>query len=326
MTMFPVQRPRRLRENAALRFLVTETRLEPRNLVLPLFLVHGEGQRQPVPSLPGVNRHSLDTAGEVVAGAVDAGVRAVILFGIPAAKDERGTEASDPLGIVQEGVRRLKEDFPELLVITDVCLCQYTGSGHCGLLRDGRIDNDASIVRLAEVAVSHAQAGADVVAPSDMMDGRVAAIRAGLDREGYGMTPILSYAVKYASAFYGPFREAAGSEPQFGDRRGYQLNPANFRESMREAELDLQEGADILMVKPALPYLDILRSLRERFDLPLAAYQVSGEYAMLKAAAGRGWLEERPAVLEALTAIKRAGADLILTYYAVEAARWLTEG
>ena len=314
---------RRLRRTKALRDLVRETELSPRRLVQPLFVVSGEGVREPVESMPGIERFSIN---ELVAEASElqaSGVEAVVLFGVPAAKDETGSGAYDEEGVVQLAVRALKEAHPELTVITDVCLCEYTSHGHCGFVRDGEVDNDITVELLAKTAISHADAGADAVAPSDMMDGRIAAIRHQLDEEGHPNTPVIAYSAKYASAFYGPFREAAESTPEFGDRRGYQLDPANAREALREARLDVEEGADMVMVKPALPYLDVIRAVREDLDLPIAAYQVSGEYSMLKAAAQNGWLDERAAALEALTSIRRAGADVILTYYAKEAATWL---
>jgi porphobilinogen synthase len=314
---------RRLRRTKALRDLVRETELSPRHLVQPLFVVSGEGVREPVESMPGIERFSI---GELVAEASElqaAGIEAVILFGIPAAKDETGSGAYDEEGVVQLAVRALKEAHPDLTVITDVCLCEYTSHGHCGFVRDGEVDNEITIELLAQTAISHADAGADAVAPSDMMDGRIGTIRYQLDEEGHRNTPIIAYSAKYASAFYGPFREAAKSTPEFGDRRGYQMDPANAREALREARLDVEEGADMVMVKPAMPYLDVIRAVREDLDLPLAAYQVSGEYSMLKAAAANGWLDERDAALEALTAIRRAGADVIFTYFAKEAASWL---
>ncbi len=314
---------RRLRRGEALRAMVRETTVDPGDLVQPLFVRAGEGPAEPVESMPGVERHTVDGLVAEAGAVAEAGVPAVLLFGIPAAKDEAGTGAYDDDGIVQQATRALKQAHPDLLVFADTCLCEYTSHGHCGVLRDGDVDNDLSLELIARTAVSQAAAGADAVAPSDMMDGRVAAIREQLDAEGFSGTPIVSYAVKYASAFYGPFRDAADSTPSEGDRRGYQMDPANAREAMREAELDLEEGADMLIVKPALPYLDVLRRLRERTDAPLAAYHVSGEYSMLKAAAANGWLDERAAALESLTAIKRAGADLIFTYYAKEAAEWL---
>jgi porphobilinogen synthase len=314
---------RRLRRTAGLRDLVRETELEPRHLIQPLFVVAGEGVRQPVESMPGIERFSIN---EVVAEASEllaVGVRSVILFGIPAAKDESGSGAYDDEGVVQLAIRALKEAHPELTVITDVCLCEYTSHGHCGFVRDGEVDNDITLELLAKTAISHAEAGADVVAPSDMMDGRIGLIRHQLDEEGHSGVPIIAYSAKYSSAFYGPFREAAESAPQFGDRRSYQMDPANVREALREVALDVDEGADMAMVKPALPYLDVIRAVRERFDLPVAAYQVSGEYSMIRAAANNGWIDGRAAALESLSAIRRAGADVILTYFAKEAAAWL---
>ena len=306
-----------------LRDLVRETDLSPRHLIQPLFVVAGEGVREPVESMPGVERFSIS---ELVAEASELqalGVPAVMLFGIPAAKDEVGSGAYDAEGVVQMAVRALKEAHPDLTVITDVCLCEYTSHGHCGFVRDGEVDNDISVELLARTAISHAEAGADVVAPSDMMDGRIGAIRHQLDEEGFADTPIIAYSAKYASAFYGPFREAAESTPEFGDRRGYQMDPANALEAVREARLDLEEGADVVMVKPALPYLDVIRRIKDDTGAPVAAYHVSGEYSMLKAAGANGWLDERAAALESLTAIRRAGADLIFTYFAKEAATWL---
>jgi len=327
---FPADRPRRLRRTAALRSLVRETRLLPTDLVLPLFAVPGRGVRQPVPSMPGVAQLSVDLVLEEVRAAKAAGVRAVILFGIPDHKDAQGTAAWDPEGPVCRALQAIKEATPEMIAVADVCLCEYTDHGHCGpLARDARghvaVANDQTLPLLARAATAYAQAGADIVAPSDMMDGRVAAIRKALDEHGLSETAILSYAVKYASAFYGPFRDAAQSSPKEGDRRGYQMDPANVREARREAQLDLQEGADLIMVKPALPYLDVIAEVKRLSDRPVAAYNVSGEYAMLKAAALNGWIEERRALLEILTGIKRAGADLILTYSAVDAARWLSD-
>jgi porphobilinogen synthase len=317
---FPTVRMRRMRRNESLRRLARETRLGRDDLVLPLFAVEGKGVREPVASMPGVERLSADQIAEECKRVADLGIPAVILFGIPAAKDARGSGADDAGGIVQRAVGAAKRAAPELCVITDVCLCEYTDHGHCGLLDGEEVANDPSLERLAATALSHARAGADVVAPSDMMDGRVAAIRRELDAAGFAAVPILAYAAKYASAFYGPFREAAESTPAFGDRRGYQMDPPNRREALREMELDLAEGADVLMVKPALPYLDVLAEARRRFDAPLAAYQVSGEYAMLMAAAANGWLDGPRAMLETLVAIKRAGADFILTYAAREVA------
>lgn len=315
-----VIRPRRLRRREALRKMVRETHLRREDLIYPMFVAPGRGVRQEVASMPGVSRLSPDLLVEEAREVAGLGIPALLLFGLPQKKDDTGSEAASPKGTVQQAVRQLKKAVPDLLIITDVCLCGYTSHGHCGLIHQGEVDNDATLEVLAQIAVSHAEAGADIVAPSDMMDGRVGAIREALDERGLEMTPILSYAVKYASSFYGPFREAAESAPAFGDRRGYQMDPANAREALREAALDVEEGADILMVKPAMPYLDIIAQLAGEFDLPLAAYQVSGEYAMLKAAAQKGWLDEEAVMLESLTAIKRAGADLILTYFAKQAA------
>jgi len=323
MSTFPVTRLRRFRRTAALRSLVRETTLDPAELVLPLFVCPGEDVERPLEGLPGIAQRSVERIREAAAAAHADGVGAVILFGIPEEKDDEGSGAWDEDGIVQRALRALREASPGLVLITDVCLCEYTSHGHCGVVTDGEIDNDASLELLARTAVSHVEAGADVVAPSDMMDGRVGAIRAALDDAGRETTPILAYSAKYASAFYGPFREAAGSTPSFGDRRSYQMDPPNVREALRECELDLAEGADAIMVKPALPYLDVIRAARERFDAPLFAYNVSGEYAMVKAAAAGGWLDERQAALEALTAIKRAGADAIVTYWAHDVATWL---
>ena len=320
MSTFPVTRLRRLRRTGALRSLVRETRLDLEDFVMPLFVGPAT---EPNEALPAMGRWSVaDAVGEVDA-LVSSGVRAVILFGIPDEKDEEGSGAWDDDGVIQRTLRELRPRFPELVLLTDVCLCEYTSHGHCGVIVDGDVDNDASVELIARTAVSHVEAGADAVCPSDMMDGRVAAIRTALDEEGHGELPIVSYAAKYASAFYGPFREAADSAPSFGDRRGYQMDPANVREALRECEQDVAEGADVIMVKPALPYLDVIRAVRERFDLPLAAYNVSGEYAMVKAAAARGWLEERPAALESLTAIKRAGADIVVSYWTKDLAAWL---
>ena len=322
---FPARRMRRLRRTPELRAMVRETALEPADFVLPLFVRTGERLRRPIPSMPGVAQMSADVLVEECRAAADDGVRAVLLFGIPDAKDAVGSPAYDDNGVIPVAVRALKTAVPNLVVITDVCLCEYTSHGHCGIIKAGEVDNDATLDHLARQALSHARAGADMVAPSDMMDGRVAEIRQALDEEGFTQTPIMSYAAKFASAFYGPFREAAESAPAFGDRRAYQMDPANGREALREAALDLEEGADIIMVKPALPYLDIIAKVREEFNRPVAAYNVSGEYAMIKAAARNGWLDERNAAMEALTGIKRAGADLILTYFAPDAARWLKE-
>jgi porphobilinogen synthase len=323
VTTFPATRLRRLRRTSRLRSLVRETRLDLDDFVLPLFACPGEGVVQPLEGLPGIAQRSVDALVDEAESLVALGVSAVLLFGIPEDKDEEGAGAYDDDGIVQRALRALRDGFPGLVLATDVCLCEYTSHGHCGVVRGGEIDNDASLELLARTAISHAEAGADTICPSDMMDGRVGAIREALDDAGFEQIPIVSYAAKYASAFYGPFREAAESIPAFGDRRGYQLDPANVREALRECELDVNEGADALIVKPALPYLDVLRAVRERFDLPVGAYNVSGEYAILKAAAQSGWLDEREAALESLTAIKRAGADFIVSYWTKELAEWL---
>lgn len=317
---YPTTRMRRLRGSEALRRLVRETRLSRDDLILPLFVVEGSGVREPVASMPGVFRHSVDVLVAEVKRVRDTGIPAVLLFGIPEAKDARGSGADAPDGIIQRAVESIKAVEPDLCVMTDVCLCEYTDHGHCGIIADGDVDNDPSVERLAATALSHARAGADIVAPSDMMDGRVAAIRAALDAHDFPGVAILSYAAKFASAYYGPFREAAESTPQFGDRRSYQMDPPNRREALREMRLDVEEGADALMVKPALPYLDLLAEARREFDLPLAAYQVSGEYAMIQAAAERGWIDGDRTMDESLIAIKRAGADWIVTYAAVEVA------
>jgi len=319
-------RLRRLRRTPALRALVRETHLSVDDLIYPLFVVEGDNIKEEVPSMPGVYHVSLDRLDEEVGEAVDLGLKAVILFGVPDHKDEVGSAAYAEDGIVQRATRRIKEQYPDLVVIADTCLCQYTSHGHCGVVENGEVLNDPSLELLVKTAVSQAAAGADVIAPSNMMDGFVYAIRKGLDEAGYTHVPILSYAVKYASAFYGPFRDAAHSAPQFGDRKTYQMDPANAREALREARADVEQGADLLMVKPALAYLDIIRLLKEHFDLPVAAYNVSGEYSMIKAAAANGWIDERAVVMELLTGIKRAGADLILTYFAKDVARWLREG
>jgi porphobilinogen synthase len=321
---FPQTRLRRLRRTSAIRGLVRETRLDSGDLVLPMFVAHGIDRREPIEAMPGVDRLSITHAVQEAGEAAELGIPAVLLFGLPASKDEEGSGAWDDEGVVQLATRAIKEAHPDLLVITDLCLCEYTRHGHCGVVRsDGVVDNDATLELLARTAVSQARAGADVVAPSDMMDGRVGTLRSALDDEGLSETPILAYSAKFASAFYGPFREAADSTPAFGDRRGYQMDPANGAEALREARLDVEEGADILMVKPALPYLDLIRTIKDETAMPLAAYNVSGEYAMLKAAAAAGYLDERSAVLEALTGIRRAGADVVITYHAKEAARWL---
>ena len=320
MSAFPATRLRRLRRSGALRSLVRETRLDRADLVYPLFVGPESRANE---ELPALGRFSVDDLAREVEELLGLGLSAVILFGIPEEKDEEGSGAYASDGIVQRALRSLRERYPDLVLVTDVCLCEYTSHGHCGVIENGEVANDATLELLARTAVSHVEAGADVVAPSDMMDGRVAALRSGLDDAGFAETPIVSYAAKYASAFYGPFREAAESAPSFGDRRGYQMDPANVREALRECELDVAEGADALIVKPALPNLDVIRAVRERFDLTVAAYNVSGEYAMVKAAAARGWLDERQAAIESLTAISRAGADFVVTYWAKELAAWL---
>jgi porphobilinogen synthase len=320
VSSFPVTRLRRLRRTSALRDLVRETRLDLADFVQPLFVAP-----EPLanPDLPPMSRVTVEGAVREADELAALGVRAVLLFGIPEDKDEEASGAYDADGVVQQALRELREAHPELVLLTDVCLCEYTSHGHCGIVEDGEVVNDATLDLLARTAVSHAEAGADAVCPSDMMDGRVGAIRAALDDAGFESTPIVAYSAKYASAFYGPFREAAGSAPGFGDRRGYQMDPANVREALRECELDVEEGADVIMVKPALPNLDVIRAVREEFDLPVAAYNVSGEYALVKAAAARGWLDERKAALESLTAIKRAGADVVISYWTKELAGWL---
>ena len=321
----PLARPRRNRRTATLRAMIRETRLSASQLVLPMFAIGGSALEEPIAALPGQSRLSPDLLAARAARAFEAGVPAVLLFGLAEEKDEIASDAYREDGALQLAVRAVKATAPEMVVITDVCLCAFTNHGHCGVVAHGEVDNDATLPLIARTALSHAEAGADLVAPSDMMDGRVAAIRTALDQAGFTQTGILSYAAKYASSFYGPFREAAGSAPGFGDRRGYQMDPANAREAAREIALDVAEGADMVMVKPALAYLDVIAAARDAVEVPVAAYQVSGEYGMLKAAAERGWLDEREGVLETLTAIHRAGADLILTYYAEDAARWLRE-
>ncbi len=320
MSDFPEVRLRRFRRNPSLRALVRETRLSLDQFVMPLFVAPESLRNE---QLPGMARYSVDDVVREVEDLVRLGVQAVILFGIPEEKDEQATGAWEEDGIVQRALRALRPRFPELVLMTDVCLCEYTSHGHCGVIVDGEVHNDQSLELLTRTAVSHVEAGADVVAPSDMMDGRVGAIREALDDRSYETTPILAYSAKYASAFYGPFRDAVDSTPSFGDRRGYQMDPANVREALRETELDIEEGADAIMIKPALPYLDVIRAVRESFDVPIAAYNVSGEYAMVKAAAQQGWLDERQAALESLTAIKRAGADLIVSYWTKDLAQWL---
>jgi porphobilinogen synthase len=322
----PIFRPRRLREKRLLRALVRETALAVDDFVYPLFVVHGRGVREPIGPMPGQHRLSVDELVKECKDAAGMGIPAVLLFGLPEDKDPRGSEAYAEDGIVQQAVRAVKDTVPDLLVMTDVCLCEYTSHGHCGVVEDGAVRNDPTLELLARTSVSHVEAGADVVAPSDMMDGRVAAIREALDEASYADTPIMAYSAKYASVFYGPFREAADSTPQFGDRRAYQMDPANAQEAMREIALDLDEGADIVMVKPALPYLDVISRAKAEFGVPLAAYSVSGEYAMIRAAGQLGWLDEERAILEALTGIRRAGADIIITYFAKDAARLLERG
>jgi len=320
---FPRTRMRRLRASADLRGLVRETELAAARLVLPLFVAESGPEHEPIATMPGVQRHSISGAVAEAHEVAGLGIAAVMLFGVPSAKDERGSGAWDEEGVVQTAVRAIKQAVPELLVITDVCLCEYTDHGHCGVIKNGDVDNDATLELLAREALSHARAGADMVAPSDMMDGRVGAIRKALDENGFQQTPIMAYAAKYASGFYGPFREAAESTPQFGDRRSYQMDPANAEEALREVDLDIREGADIVMVKPALAYLDIIYRVKQKFGYPVAAYNVSGEYSMIKAAGQNGWIDEPRIMMEVLFAIRRAGADMILTYFAKEAARWL---
>jgi porphobilinogen synthase len=321
---FPQTRLRRLRSTNALRGLVRETHLNPADFVYPMFVAHGVDRREPIDAMPGLDHLSIAHAVTEAAEAKELGIPAVLLFGLPASKDGEGSGAWDDEGVVQLATRAIKDEHPNLLVITDLCLCEYTSHGHCGVITsDGRVDNDATLDLLARTAVSQARAGADVIAPSDMMDGRVGTIRQALDDEGQTETPILAYSAKFASAFYGPFREAADSSPAFGDRRAYQMDPANGNEAVRETRLDIEEGADIVMVKPALPYLDLIRRIKDETEMPLAAYNVSGEYAMVKTAAAAGSLDEKAAVLEILTSIRRAGADIIITYHAKDAARWL---
>ena len=325
MSSFPDLRLRRLRRTEILRNMFQETEVNVGDLICPVFVVEGKGKQEAVASMPGIFRYSPDLLAEEAKEIAELGLPGVILFGIPEHKDELGSGAYQPNGVIQQAIKVINKVVPDLLVITDVCLCEYTSHGHCGVVVNGYVDNDRTLELLAKTAVSHAQAGADMVAPSDMMDGRVGAIRQALDKNGFNLVPIMSYAAKYASAFYGPFREVADCAPKFGDRRSYQMNPANWREALREVEQDIAEGADVIMVKPAMPYLDVLRKVRDTFTCPLAAYNVSGEYAMVKAAAQQGWIDERRAVLEILTAIKRAGADIIITYHAKEAARWLSQ-
>ncbi|MFZ5898633.1 MAG: porphobilinogen synthase [Bacillota bacterium] len=325
MALFPKLRMRRLRTNENIRRLVRETALSVDDLVYPVFAVEGEGVRQPVEAMPGIFRYSPDTLLEEVAEAVELGISGILLFGVPSRKDDQASEADREDGVVQRAVQEIKKAFPKLLVVTDVCLCAYTSHGHCGVVEGQEILNDPSLELLARTAVSHARAGADMVAPSDMMDGRVRAIRDALDASGFSGTSIMAYSAKYASAYYGPFRDACASPPQFGDRRTYQMDPANSDEALREVALDVEEGADIVMVKPALSYMDVIRRVKDEFLMPVAAYNVSGEYAMVRAAAERGWVNEKAIVLETLTSMKRAGADIIITYHAKDAARWLRE-
>jgi porphobilinogen synthase len=321
---FPQTRLRRLRSTRALRGLVRETQLAPGDFVYPMFVAHGIDRREPIDAMPGIDHLSIDHAVQEAGEAAGLGIPAVLLFGLPAAKDEEGSGAWDDEGVVQLATRAIKDAHPDLLVITDLCLCEYTSHGHCGVVRpNGSVDNDATLELLSRTATSQARAGADIIAPSDMMDGRVGSIRAALDDDGFSETPILAYSAKFASAFYGPFREAADSAPAFGDRRSYQMDPANGGEAIREARLDVEEGADILMVKPALPYLDLIRQIKDETGMPLAAYNVSGEYAMVKAAVSAGYMDEQATVLEVLTSIRRAGADIVITYHAKDAARWL---
>ncbi len=320
---FPTYRPRRLRRNEKLRQLIRETSLEPRNFIYPLFVGPGKDNAQPVSSMPGVAQLTVDRAVRECQDVSALGIPAVILFGIPEMKDAVGSEAYADDGVVQQAIRAIKDRLPELLIITDVCLCEYTDHGHCGVIKNGDVDNDSTLELLAKESLSHARAGADIIAPSDMMDGRVGAIRKMLDENGFAQTPIMAYAAKYASGFYGPFREAADSTPQFGDRRSYQMDPANAEEALREVELDIREGADIVMVKPALAYLDVIYRVKQKFGYPLAAYNVSGEYSMIKAAGQNGWIDEPRIMMEVLFAIRRAGADMIISYFAKDAARLL---
>jgi porphobilinogen synthase len=325
MTNFPTVRLRRTRQNEKLRGLVRETRLAVDQLIYPLFIAEGIHEPHEIASMPGIVQWPQEQLGREAERIARLGIPAVLLFGIPSEKDEVGSQAYNSRGIIQEAIRLLKSVNPELLVITDVCLCEYTSHGHCGLIHNGSVQNDASLELLARMALTHAEAGADLVAPSDMMDGRVGAIRHVLDEQGFNQTPIMAYSAKFASAFYGPFREAAGSTPQFGDRRAYQMDPSNVREALREVELDIAEGADIVMVKPAMAYMDVIRQVRDRYDVPVAAYNVSGEFAMIKAAAQNGWIDERRVAMELLTGIRRAGADMIITYFAPDVAGWLRE-
>ncbi|MFL5591869.1 MAG: porphobilinogen synthase [Ktedonobacteraceae bacterium] len=325
MSTFPTVRLRRTRQNEKLRSLVRETHLAIDQLIYPLFIAEDISEPHEVSSMPGINQWPLANLGREAERIASLGIPAVLLFGIPTEKDEVGSQAYDSQGIIQQAIRRLKAETPDLLVITDVCLCEYTSHGHCGVIHNGYVQNDESLELLARMALSHVEAGADLVAPSDMMDGRVGAIRRTLDEHGFNSTPIMAYSAKFASGFYGPFREAAGSTPQFGDRRAYQMDPANAREALREVDLDIAEGADIVMVKPAMAYMDVIRQVRDRCNLPIAAYNVSGEFAMIKAAAQNGWIDERRVTMEVLTGIRRAGADMIITYFAPDVAGWLRE-
>jgi len=323
--MFPSHRYRRLRKNETIRKMVRETSVSPDDFICPLFVTFGKGQKKPISSMPGCFQESVDKIVKSAKEIYSLGIPSVILFGIPQHKDKIGSSAYDDHGVVQNAVRAIKDKIPELFVITDVCMCEYTSHGHCGVVKDGTVQNDPTLALLSQQAVSHAKAGVDLVAPSDMMDGRVLAIRNALDEEGFSEIPIMSYAAKYASAFYGPFREAAESPPQFGDRSSYQMDPANRREALKEAALDIEEGADIVMVKPALSYLDVISDVKDAFDVPVAAYSVSGEYSIVKAAGKLGWIDEKRIMMEILTSIKRAGADLILTYFAKDAAKLLNK-
>ena len=325
MSTFPTVRLRRTRQNEKLRSLVRETHLTIDQLIYPLFIAEGISEPHEVSSMPGINQWPLEYLGREAERIAGLGIPAVLLFGIPTEKDEVGSQAYDSQGIIQQAIRRLKAETPDLLVMTDVCLCEYTSHGHCGVIHNGYVQNDESLELLARMALSHVEAGADLVAPSDMMDGRVGAIRRTLDEHGFSSTPIMAYSAKFASGFYGPFREAAGSAPQFGDRRAYQMDPANAREALREVDLDIAEGADIVMVKPAMAYMDVIRQVRDRCNLPIAAYNVSGEFAMIKAAAQNGWIDERRVSMEVLTGIRRAGADMIITYFAPDVVGWLRE-
>ena len=325
MARFPATRMRRTRQNDTLRNLVRETYLNVEQLIYPLFIAEDIDDPQEISSMPGIKQWPLAYVGQEAKRILQLGIPAVLLFGIPSEKDEVGSQAYNSQGVIQQAIRRIKAEAPDLLVMTDVCLCEYTSHGHCGVIYNGNVQNDESLELLARMALSHVVAGADIVAPSDMMDGRVGTIRQSLDKDGYSSTSIMAYSAKYASGFYGPFREAAASSPQFGDRRSYQMDPANVREALREVDLDIGEGADIVMVKPALAYLDVIQQVRQHCNLPIAAYNVSGEYSMIKAAAQLGWIDERRIVMEVLTGIKRAGADMIITYFAPEVAKWLSE-